>query len=162
MAGHGGARNRSGPHPSMVSARSDARDLKAKRLDAGGYQEKIPDFPLAAQTVREAEVWEWAWRTPQATQWIQEPWRWYTIGQWVRWSVKAEAADAPAATVTSATRFADQIGLTPAGLKENGWIIGPVEGVVEPSGAPEPTRTPRKSARRSGPQRRLSPVPDVG
>ena len=127
MAGHGGARNRSGPNASMFSARSDQRQLKETVLSAAGYTGKIPPCPLPAATAREIEVWDQAWRTPQAIQWAQEPWRWRTVSLWVRWSVKMEDPEAPAATAAAATRLADQIGLTPAGLKENGWAIGTVE-----------------------------------
>jgi hypothetical protein len=38
-----------------------------------------------------------------------------------------EANDAPAALGGVVVRLADQIGLTPAGLKENGWKIAPAE-----------------------------------
>jgi hypothetical protein len=37
--------------------------------------------------------------------------------------VICESADATAADKNSLHRFADQIGLTPAGLRENGWKI---------------------------------------
>ena len=74
MAGHGGARNRSGPAPSAMSARSDARNLKARQLAVLGYQGEIPRFPLAGSSDRELEVWGEAWRTPQASQWIRESW----------------------------------------------------------------------------------------
>lgn len=127
MAGHGGARNRSGPPKQMFSARSDQRQLSETVLSAAGHLGKIPEFPLPDATDREIEVWEQAWRTPQAIQWNQEPWRWRTVAMWTRWSVKMEDPDAPAAVAAAATRLADQIGLTPAGLKENGWAIGTVE-----------------------------------
>lgn len=124
MAGHGGARNRSGPHASMFSARSDARDVRALRLPVGGYHGEIPELDgLLDATDRERAVWAEAWRTPQAAQWVRESWRHRTIAMWVRWSVRAEARDATAATITAAQRLADQIGMTPAGLKENGWLI---------------------------------------
>ena len=74
---------------------------------------------------REAELWSWAWRTPQAWAWAQpsESWRLHTIAMWVRTYVLCEASEATAADKGSLHRFADQIGLTPAGLKESGWAI---------------------------------------
>ncbi len=42
---------------------------------------------------------------------------------WVRTAAVCESGDATAADKNSLHRFADQIGLTPAGLKENGWKI---------------------------------------
>lgn len=70
-----------------------------------------------------------------------------------------EAADAPAATAAAATRLADQIGLTPAGLKENGWVIVPEDLVDDPNGASDQGST-RKSARKSAHVRRLRSVDD--
>ncbi|MFT4127348.1 MAG: hypothetical protein QM662_14110 [Gordonia sp. (in: high G+C Gram-positive bacteria)] len=125
MAGHGGARNRSGPQANPASARSDARDVRAKRLPVGGYAGDFPPLSdlLPEASERERVVWAQAWRTPQAAQWILEEWRWRTVAMWVRWSVKSEELEAKAVTITAAQRLADQIGLTPAGLKENGWLI---------------------------------------
>lgn len=127
MAGHGGARNRSGPHPQALSARSDLRDVRAIRLQVGGYQGDFPPLcdVLPEGTEREGVVWAQLWRTPQASQWIREEWRWPTIAMYVRWKVRAEDPEAPAATMTAVQRLADQIGMTPAGLKENGWLIVP-------------------------------------
>jgi hypothetical protein len=68
-------------------------------------------------------VWAEAWSTPQAAAWAVEPWRWRAVAMWVRWSVRMEAEDASAALGNVVIRYADQIGLTPAGLKENGWKI---------------------------------------
>jgi Ser/Thr protein kinase RdoA (MazF antagonist) len=42
---------------------------------------------------------------------------------WVRTYVLCESSEATAADKGSLHRFADQIGFTPAGLKENGWAI---------------------------------------
>lgn len=119
----GGARNRSGPPPDESSGRSEQRGIVFTALPAQGFTGKAPAFPLPKPSRRELEVWNRAWWTPQACAWSVQPWRHYTVGQWVRWSVRAEAPDAPAAVVAAVIRFADQIGLTPAGLKENGWKI---------------------------------------
>lgn len=119
----GGARNRSGPQPDPRSGRSDSRGYSLSSLPPAGYDGVAPDFPLPSASERECELWEWAWSTPQACAWSEEPWRWYTVAEWVRWSVKAEAEDASAAVIAAKIRLADQIGLTPAGLKENGWKI---------------------------------------
>lgn len=120
---HGGARNRSGPQPDENSLKSGRIGYTLAALPAEGYQGDIPNFPLPALTAREAEVWQQAWRTPQAAAWSMEPWRWPTAAMWVRWSVRMEAPDASPAIGTLMIRLADQIGMTPAGLKENGWKI---------------------------------------
>lgn len=46
----------------------------------------------------------------------------------MRATVRCEASDAPASLLTAAIRLADQIGLTPAGLRENGWELEELPG----------------------------------
>lgn len=96
-------------------------------LDPAGYQGDAPDFPLPRPTKREVEVWRQLWRTPQAIAWADEPWRWLTVGHYVRQSCRLEQRDAPAVLVTAVTRLAVDIGMTPAGLRENGWAIRSAE-----------------------------------
>ena len=144
---HGGRRNRSGPAKDPMSARSEREGVVLTALPNEGYRGEIPDFPLMKRRVhrwevedksrfqvvdeeetdlvadREQELWEWAWRTPQAAAWSIEPWRWQTVAMWVRTFVICEGDDAKAADKGALHRFADQIGLTPAGLVENGWAI---------------------------------------
>lgn len=145
----GGARNRSGPQADPNSARSDRRGLKFTALPASGYDGEVPEWPLPDRLVwdvyfedkkrvrelnddatesvrdREAEMWAWAWQTPQAWAWSQpsESWRLMTVAMWVRTYVLCESSEATAADKGSLHRFADQVGLTPAGLRENGWAI---------------------------------------
>lgn len=128
----GGARNRSGPRPDPMSGRSDRRGLSLRVLPVEGYAGEVPVFPLPLASERELALWSQVWTTPQAVAWAEEPWRWYTVGEWVRWSVKAEAPEAPAALIAAKIRLADQLGLTPAGLKENGWSVGVTDEVAAP------------------------------
>jgi len=166
----GGARNRSGPQPDPSSGRSDRRGLSFTALPAHGYYGPVPSWPLPERTAwvtyvedgaklrerdavetasiasREAALWAWVWRTPQAWAWAQpsESWRLHTIAMWVRTYVLCESSDASAADKGSLHRFADQIGLTPAGLRENGWAIAKDEVAAK---AAESTDPPRRSAR---------------
>lgn len=145
----GGARNRSGPPLDPNSGRSDARGLRFDALPSEGYKGAIPEWPLPRRVVmtweaegkarwqvvdatatervadRERELWFWAWRTPQAAAWAKpsESWRLPLIAMWVRTFVLCESSEATAADKNSLHRFADQIGMTPAGLKENGWAV---------------------------------------
>lgn len=135
----GGARNRSGPQPDEESARSDRRDFKLSALPPEGYDGEAPEFPLPDASGRELEVWGQAWSTPQACAWSLEPWRHRTVAMWVRWSVRMEAEDASAALGNVVVRFADQIGLTPAGLKENGWKIAEAPKSAESGSDPAPS-----------------------
>lgn len=166
----GGARNRSGPPPDPNSGRSDRRGLSLTALPNEGFDGEAPDFPLSPAVVideyfvdkqkvretdegatetrreREAELWEWVWCTPQAAAWARESWRWQTVAMWVRTMAICESPDATAADKNALHRFADQIGLTPAGLRENGWAIAAAE--IEPQRAPRKGSEPsRKSSR---------------
>ena len=121
----GGARNRSGPPADPSSGRSDRRGFRLSALPAEGFDGDAPNFPLLNPTERELDLWAWAWTTPQACAWSlhSESWRVRTVALWVRLSARCEVEDAPAALLAQLHRFADQIGMTPAGLRENGWAI---------------------------------------
>lgn len=177
----GGARNRSGPKPDPTSGRSDRREYSLAALPAAGFDGEVPPFPLMKRNVywmsyedkrpirlldaeateavgdREAELWEWAWRTPQACAWSMpsEGWRLHSIAMWVRTMVLCESSDATAADKNSLHRFADQIGLTTAGLAEMGWKI--VAEVKASKPAPTPANDD-KDEKPTGTTRRLRAV----
>lgn len=113
----------SGPPPDPNSLKSAKRGLTFTALPAAGYTGEIPAFPLPNDSVREGELWAWAWRTPQAAAWAAEPWRQHSVALWVRTAAICESGEATAADKNSLHRFADQIGLTPAGLAFNGWKV---------------------------------------
>lgn len=142
----GGARNRSGPQADPNSGRSDRRGFKLTALPATGFDGEVPDFPLPAAAAdaligaRELAIWELHWRTPQASAWFLEPWRWETVAEFCRIKAIVELApDASAALVDKLRMYRDQIGMTPAGLKENGWAIAHDE-VGERREAKEPAK----------------------
>lgn len=151
---HGGNRNRSGPARDPNSGRSERRGFKLTALPASGYDGEVPDFPLPRRDVftkewddagkqvqvfdkaetervaeREAEFWAWLWSTPQACAWSlpSESWRLQIIGLYARTFVICESGTATAADKGSLHRFADQIGMTTAGLSEMGWAVAPDE-----------------------------------
>jgi hypothetical protein len=73
---------------------------------------------------------------------------------WCRLSVRCEDPEAPASLLAQLHRFADQIGLTTAGLAEMGWRVA-VDEVAEKATA--------KKVAPSAPQpRRLRAVADGG
>lgn len=119
----GGARNRSGPAPDPNSGRSDRRGFSLTALPNEGYQGEAPTFPLPDALDRELEVWLQLWRTPQACAWVRESWRWLNVADLVRLQVRGEALDAPVNIATVVRQLRADLGLTPAGLKENGWAI---------------------------------------
>lgn len=119
----GGARNRSGPAPDPNSGRSERRGFKLTALPSEGYRGEAPDFPLPDATDRELEVWASLWTTPQACAWSMQSWRWMNVADLVRLQVRGEAHDAPVNIATVVRQIRADLGLTPAGLKENGWAI---------------------------------------
>lgn len=140
----GGARNRSGPRFDPSSARSERRGVNLAALPSGGFTGRVPEFPLPENDLftgnfrdRELEIWAEAWRAPQAVAWFQESWRWPVVAEYCRLKMQVELdPKASAALVAQLHRYRDQLGLTPAGLKENGWAIAVVEGEQEASEAP--------------------------
>ena len=146
----GGARARSGPPPDPNSGRSDRRGLSMEVLPAAGFDGVVPEFPMPGATGREMELWESLWRTPQASAWAVQSWRWQEIGQFVRLSVRLEDPEAPAGLYAQYRGIRTELGLSPAGLRENGWQIAAVD---EPS-AP----ALKKAAARGGSRARLGVI----
>ena len=168
----GGARNRSGPQADPTSGRSDRRGLKFNQIPSCGWAGAAPEFPLPRMLryrweidedgkrhevydeeltdefrSREVEVWLEAWCTPQAAMWSTESWRWQVIGEYCRLKTVVETKpDANAALVAQLHRFRDQIGLTPAGLRENGWEI--VADELDEKRKPEPSEVKEQPKRR--------------
>lgn len=119
----GGARNRTRvPDPGSIKSAKLGR--KFRPLPVDGYDGDAPGWPLPGGSDRELELWEWAWRQPQAAAWADESWRWDAVALWVRYRVRMEQDEASAALANVVIRYADQIGFTPAGLRENGWVVG--------------------------------------
>ncbi len=145
----GGARNRSGPTADPNSGRSDRRGYTLTALPAEGYDGPAPDFPLDGPTARELEVWAELWRTPQACAWSlpSESWRVLTVGMYCRTLVRCEQPDAGASLIGQLHRFADQIGLTTAGLAEMGWAVATDEVAVKREESSEEAPAARKSSR---------------
>ena len=131
----GGARVRSGPAPEPSSGRSEKRKYLLTALPVDGYSGPVPKFPLPAdgdvkRAAREKALWRDAWRSPQACAWSMEAWRTRIVAQYCRVAAVVELdPSASAALVAQLHRFRDQLGLTPAGLRDNGWRFAdaPVE-----------------------------------
>ena len=144
----GGARNRSGPPADPESGRSERRGYSLTALPAEGYDGPVPEFPLPGASDRELVVWAEAWRTPQACAWSlpSEAWRVRTVALWVRLSVKCEDPDVGASHLAQLHRFADQIGMTTAGLAEMGWKVA-VDETAAKRDAPREAAAPRPERR---------------
>jgi len=119
----GGARNRSGQGADPTSARSDARGYKLTALPSEGFDGDVPPIPFDAYTGRELALWDDLWTTPQACAWSMQSWRWDQVADLVRMKVRSEADDASVGVYAALRALRADLGLTPAGLKENGWAI---------------------------------------
>lgn len=153
----GGARNRSGPPADPSSGRSDARSFTLTALPAEGYRGEVPEWPLSpAANAVEADYWARAWRTPQACAWSlpSEAWRVGTVARWVRLSVRCDDPDAGAALLGQLHRFADQIGMTTAGLAEMGWRVA-----VDEVGKKAAEKSAEAAPRRASSRDRIKAVP---
>ena len=131
-----GGHARSGPPVDPNSGRSDRRGIAFGELPHDGYRGEAPEFPLPNGSTRELDLWAWAWRSPQADAWSREPWRWHSVAMWVRTAVVCEGPEAKAADKTAMRQLGDDIGLSPAGLRHNGWTITKAPAASSEQGRP--------------------------
>lgn len=158
----GGSRNRSGPAADPNSERSQQRGLTYKLLPRDGFKRRAPTFPLPDVTEREKVVWRELWKTPQAAMWWAERhFRLRAVANYTRLSVRCENPEAPAALFNQLHRYGDQLGLTPAGLKENGWRLATDELAdkrTTTATSDEEAATPAAKPKKAAPTRRLRAV----
>ena len=145
----GGARARSGPAFDPTSERSEKLGRSLLSLSAKGYRFRPREFPLSKYVIwdewhdedgvhkkkdsssteawnrRERELWRDLWRLPQAIAWHMPEFAYLfnTVALYCRQFVICESPDAKAADRSTLQRYADTIGLTPQGLRLNGWQI---------------------------------------
>lgn len=150
----GGARTRSGPAPDPNSGRSDARGIQLTALPSAGYKGRPPGLNqyLIKPTARHRKIWTQLWSTPQAAAWSLEPWRWPIVADLVKYVERTDHPDCPASYATSVRQLRDDLGLSAAGLKANGWAIA-----TDEVKAKRQERTTSEPAPK--PQRRLRSVP---
>ena len=123
-----------GPRFDPNSERSDRRGIRLQSLPLEGFKGRAPRWPKpipkddagveTALSVRARALWRQSWRTPQASRWIDEPWRHEVIAEYclVMATVEDDAARS-AALIGQLHRYRDQLGLTPGGMKDNGWTF---------------------------------------
>jgi hypothetical protein len=105
--------------------------LRFRRLPAEGWDGDPPPFPLPSVkdgskelSRRERELWRQHWRTPQAAAWAEELWRCETLAEFCRFKAIVERDPVLSASlIQQLTRYRDQLGLTPAGMRDNGWTV---------------------------------------
>lgn len=166
----GGARVRSGPPADPKSGRSEARGFSLTALPSEGHRGRAPAFPLPrinrsgangvnqpatkAFRAREIAIWREIWKTPQAAAWARESWRWPTVGEFCRIKAAVELdPDSNAALLSRLREYRNEIGLSPDGLRANGWAIA-----TDEVGAKAAKKQTEKPAAQKQPTRRLRSV----
>jgi hypothetical protein len=115
-------------------------------LPAAGYAGTVPDFPLPAvplyetyfadgQKVREldeaasvefrdleTDLWADLWRKPQAAAWDSLGLK-FQVAAYTRAFLESVKADAVAGLKTTVLRMETELGLSIAGMRQNGWRI---------------------------------------
>ncbi len=118
------ARGRSGRAPAFPLPRMNRYTIE---VGENGKPMRVVSGALsAAFRKRELALWAELWKTPQAVAWEREPYRWPTIAKYARIMTTTEAEpDASAALLSRERELRIECGLTPDGLKVNGWAIAP-------------------------------------
>lgn len=117
-----GSSSNSGPSKDPMALRRD-RDKNLVELPAEGRDGATPEWPLPRPRKREIAWWEWLWSTPQAVAWDAHQLH-VMVALYVRnLYVVEQPGVAPANRMTEVRRTMDDLGLTEAGLRSNGWTI---------------------------------------
>lgn len=155
--GSGGSRARSGPAPDPDSYRSQNREWF--ELPADGFTGVVPDFPLPraiqfssyfedGKKVTEpddgatAEVWDaelelWAdlWRKPQAHAWSTLGLK-FQVAAYTRAFLESVRAEAVSGMKTAVLRMETELGISIAGMRQNGWNISTAPAAPSKPAAP--------------------------
>jgi hypothetical protein len=142
-----GGHGRSGPPPAADSGRSERRGYKLTALPSEGFAGEAPDLAdyLIDPSKRHLAVWDELWSTPQACVWSVEQWRIPVVADLARYIVRMDLDTAPASYATAIRQLRDDLGLSTAGLKQNGWSIAADEVAAKATERDE--KAPRKSSR---------------
>lgn len=120
------------------SGRSERRGITLNVIPAEGYRGEIPNWPRGIErgddgketvvSKKARSLWRELWRCPQGAAWINQPWRNELIAEYCQvMAVVAVDPGKSAALIAQLHRYRDQLGLTPSGMKENGWKLGVVD-----------------------------------
>lgn len=145
----GGARSRSGPAPDPDALRRDRPSDAAGWITLPGERtDPAPDWPLEAQTPREATLWDLEWRRPQAHEWARLGLA-LEVALYVRSFAEAETPLAPVNLRTLVKQLQENLGISVPGLARHKWRIAGTPQAA--SGAPSTSRSsaPRSSGSRA-------------
>lgn len=117
-----GGHAHSGPAPDPNALRRDRDSSGWTLLPAAGREGEVPEWPLDAQTAREAVLWKREWRRPQALMWERNGQE-LEVAMYVRSLAAAERLDAAVAARTLVRQQQESLGLSVPGLARNRWAI---------------------------------------
>jgi hypothetical protein len=122
--------------------------------DEKGKPVKVADPGVSSEfRKRELDIWRDEWKKPQALAWEREPWRWSRIALYCRITAVIEAEpDSNASLVSRQRELAIEHGLTPDGMRANGWAVAPDQ-LAEQRAKNAAKKAPAKKA--AAPVRRL-------
>lgn len=123
----GGARARSGPAPDPNSYRSQNRDWVM--LPAAGFVGDVPGWPFEPDNQFELDMWSSLWRKPQAVMWDRLGLA-DQVAAYVRAYVESVAVEASSSLKTAVLRMETELGISVAGMRQNGWLIEDVRPAV--------------------------------
>lgn len=94
-------------------------------ISESGKAVRVADSSLSNEfRKREMEIWREVWKTPQGAAWSIDPWRWPTVAEYCRIKAAVELdPDSNAALLSRLREYRNEIGLSPDGMKANGWAI---------------------------------------
>lgn len=137
-----GGHARSGPSSDPKSGRSESRGLTWAVLPAHGYRGRVPGLNqfLPKPTRRHRELWKEFWAYPQACIWVKERWRYPVVAELVRLMVLTEQAECPVGVWSAIRQRRDDLGLSTAGRRQEGWeiVAGVSLGAPAEPGSPSP------------------------
>lgn len=100
-------------------------------LPAEGFAGPVPGWPFEPTDAAEVAMWDELWSKPQAAEWARLGLT-YQVAAYVRAFVESTAAEASAGLKTAVLRMEVELGISPSGMKQNGWLI---EGTREAAAA---------------------------
>ena len=97
-------------------------------LPVGGWDGEPPAWPFEPDDVAELDMWARLWRKPQALMWDR-----LGLGDqvalYVRRYLEAAQPEASAGLTTAVLRMETELGISVAGMRQNGWDIADPEPV---------------------------------
>ena len=134
----GGPRARSGPAPDPMSRTSLTKGREFVELPAEGWGGDAPEWPFPESPG--AGMWADVWRKPQAAMWSRLGLA-DQVAAYVVAYLESVAPEASAGLKTAVLRMETELGISVAGMRQNGWTIGSASAPVDSSAAKSGRRT---------------------